>query len=98
MISKSDKSKYRNEKRKNGASRELNPGPPVPKTGIIPLDYSPKHTKSKFYRQFKVFDRKSDPHQILNEKFLDDGKQNPLHSISLFLTNRISCFLNGTNC
>ena len=41
MISKSDKSKYRNEKRKNGASRELNPGPPVPKTGIIPLDYSP---------------------------------------------------------
>ncbi len=24
-----------------GAIRELNPGPPVPKTGIIPLDQSP---------------------------------------------------------
>ena len=26
---------------KKGAIRELNPGPPVPKTGIIPLDQSP---------------------------------------------------------
>ena len=36
-------------KKKNfGASRELNPGPPVPKTGIIPLDYSPKPFIFKF--------------------------------------------------
>ncbi len=27
---------------KVGAIRELNPGPPVPETGIIPLDQSPK--------------------------------------------------------
>ena len=29
------------QKLKIGAIRELNPGPPVPKTGIIPLDQSP---------------------------------------------------------
>ena len=28
-------------KGKNGENRELNPGPPAPEAGIIPLDYSP---------------------------------------------------------
>ena len=32
---------FQRRENKKGAIRELNPGPPVPKTGIIPLDQSP---------------------------------------------------------
>ena len=51
--------------KKIGASRELNPGPPVPKTGIIPLDYSPWSIRP----QKSLFERKISKAKKIKFKF-----------------------------
>ena len=38
--------------KRTGLSRDLNPGPPAPKAGIIPLDHWATHVDARYFMQF----------------------------------------------